>query len=130
MNDGSKIAAALFAVKSVSLNPTGNPVMVRYRLWDEYRRSLIRLVQFEKEIDRANRPEWVTKTGDNIVAAILGAEASRQALALQTVAGDPRSAAYDPIKAVNDNYETFREWIETDSTIPGYFASLIGMMAR
>jgi hypothetical protein len=88
------------------------------------------LVQFEKEIDRANRPEWVTKTGDNIVAAILGAEASRQALALQTVAGDPRSAAYDPIKAVNDNYETFREWIETDSTIPGYFASLIGMMAR
>jgi hypothetical protein len=39
MNDGSKIAAALFAVKSVSLNPTGNPVMVRYRLWDEYRRS-------------------------------------------------------------------------------------------
>ena len=32
MNDGSKIAAALFAVKSVSLIPTGNPEMVQKRV--------------------------------------------------------------------------------------------------
>jgi hypothetical protein len=128
MNDGSKIAAALFAVKSVSLIPTGNPEMVQKRLLDEYRRSLLRIMQFENEIDRPNRLEWVTKTGDEIVAAILGAEASREALALQMVAGEPRSAAYDPIKAVNDNYGTFRKWIETDSAIPGYFASLARAM--